>query len=313
NTLPLTGAGVAPQISLNPSPVAFGTVTDGTSSPKTVTITNGGSATLTISQATVSGTGFTMSGLTTPLNIAAGGTSSFTVTFAPTGTTAVSGSVVLTSNAAGSPTTLSLTGTGAAAPAPLISLTPSSVSFGNVVDGNTNSQTITVKNTGNATLTISAATPAGTGFSVSGLTLPLNIAAGSTSTFNVQFAPTGTSAVSGSVSLVSNLATSPTAIPLTGTGVAATFVLGVSSNNVSFGNVTVNTAGTQTVTLSNTGNSNLTISNVTVTGTGFTTSGVTPPVTMTPGQTLTLTLTFTPPAAAADSGTVTITSNATLS
>jgi hypothetical protein len=109
------------------------------------------------------------------------------------------------------------------------------------------------------------------------------------------------------------LATSPTAIPLTGTGVAATFVLGVSSTNVSFGNVTVDTIGTQSVTLSDTGNSNLTISNIAVTGTGFSTSGVTAPVTMTPGQNLPLTLTFSPTTAAAESGTVTITSNATLS
>jgi hypothetical protein len=288
-------------------------VTDGSNSAKTVTITNAGSATLSISNATISGTGFTMSGLTTPLNIAAGGTSSFTVTFTPTGTTAVSGSVVLTSNAVGSPTTLSLTGTGAAAPAPLISLTPSSVSFGTVVDGTTNSQTITVKNTGNATLTVSTATPSGTGYSVSGLTLPLNLVAGASSTFNVNFAPTGTTTVNGSVSLGSNVATSPTAIPLTGTGVAATFVLGVSSNSVSFGSVTDGSTGTKTVTLSNTGNSNLTISNVAVTGTDFGTSGVTPPVTMTPGQTVPLTLTFAPTGTTAASGTVTITSNATAS
>jgi hypothetical protein len=187
------------------------------------------------------------------------------------------------------------------------------VPFGNVVDGTTNSQTITLKNTGNATLTISSATPSGTGYSVSGLTLPLNIAAGASSTFNVNFAPTGTTAVTGSVSLVSNVATSPTAIPLTGTGVAATFVLGVSSNTVSFGNVNDGSTGTQTVTLTNSGNSNLTISKVAVTGTGFGSSGVTPPVTLTPGQKVTLSLTFVPTGTTASSGSVTITSNATVS
>ena len=314
NTLSLTGTGTAPQISLSPSPVAFGTVTDGSSSAKTVTITNAGSATLTITNAAISGTGFTMSGLTNPLNVAAGGgTSTFSVTFTPSGTTAASGSVTLTSNVAGSPTTLSLTGTGGAAPAPQITVTPSSVAFGAVVDGTTNSQTITLKNTGNATLTITSATPSGTGYSVSGIALPLNIAAGASSTFNVNFAPTGTSAVTGSVSLVSNVATSPTAIGLTGTGVAATLVLGVSSNNVSFGNVNDGTTGSQTVTLTNTGNSNLTISSIGVTGTGFGTSGVNPPVTLTPTQKVTLTLTFVPTGSTSASGTVTIASNATVS
>ena len=275
NTLPLSGAGMAPEISLSPSPVAFGTVTDGTTSSKTVTISNPGTATLTISNATISGTGFSMSGLTTPLSIAAGANRTFSVSFAATGTTAVSGTVTLTSNAAGSPTALGLTATGATAPTPQISLTPSSVAFGSVVDGTTNSQTITVKNTGNATLTITSATPSGAGYSVSGLTLPLNLAAGASSTFNVNFAPTGTTAVTGSVSIVSNVANSPTAIPLTGTGVAATFVLGVSSNTVSFGSVTDGTTGTQAVTLSNSGNSNLTISSVSVVGTGLSESGVT--------------------------------------
>jgi len=235
------------------------------------------------------------------------------VSFAATGTTAVSGTVTLTSNAAGSPTALGLTATGATAPTPQISLTPSSVAFGSVVDGTTNSQTITVKNTGNATLTITSATPSGAGYSVSGLTLPLNLAAGASSTFNVNFAPTGTTAVTGSVSIVSNVANSPTAIPLTGTGVAATFVLGVSSNTVSFGSVTDGTTGTQAVTLSNSGNSNLTISSVSVVGTGFSESGVTAQETLTPGQKVTLTLTFAPTGTTTASGTVTIASNATSS
>jgi hypothetical protein len=315
--LSLTATGVAtptPLISLAPSSVAFGNVPDGTTKSQTITVQNTGNATLTISAATPTGTGYSISGLTLPLNIAAGASSTFNVNFAPTGTTAVSGSVSIVSNVATSPTALPLTGTGVAAPAPLISLTPSSVAFGNVVDGTTNSQTITVQNTGNATLTISAATPTGTGYSVSGLALPLNIAAGASSTFNVNFAPTGTTAVSGSVSIVSNVATSPTALPLTGTGVAATVVLGVSSNSVSFGNVTDGTTGTQTVTLTNNGNANLAISGVSVTaGLGFGISGVTPPETLTPGQKVTLTVTFVPSGTTAASGTVTITSNATTS
>src|SRR5580692_9862848 len=52
---------------------------------------------------------------------------------------------------------------------PQLSVTPASISFGTVADGTTNSQTVQVKNTGTASLTIAQATLAGAGFSQSGM------------------------------------------------------------------------------------------------------------------------------------------------
>jgi hypothetical protein len=95
-----------------------------------------------------------------------------------------------------------------------------------VVTGTSNSQTINLTNSGSATLTISQATVSGTGFSLSGLTLPTTLAAGKNTIFNVLFTPASAGSVSGSLSLVSNATNSPLAIPLSGTGVAATYLLG---------------------------------------------------------------------------------------
>src|SRR5205814_9804970 len=98
-----------------------------------------------------------------------------------------------------------------------LSVTPSSANFGSVATGSTNSQAVQVKNSGTATLTISQATVTGTGFSLSGLALPTSLTAGQSANFNVQYAPQGTTSVTGAVTIVSNAPNSPTVIALSGT------------------------------------------------------------------------------------------------
>jgi len=101
--------------------------------------------------------------------------------------------------------------------APQISVVPTSVSFGNVVMGTTNTNTIAVTNSGSANLTISQATASGNGFSTKGLTLPLTLGPGQSANFNVAFAPAALGGVPGSVSLASNALlrrrSSPSAAP----------------------------------------------------------------------------------------------------
>ena len=70
-----------------------------------------------------------MTGLTAPVTVAAGASTSFTVSFQPTATGAAAGSVSIASNASPSPLTVSLTGTGVAASTPAISVTPGAVSL----------------------------------------------------------------------------------------------------------------------------------------------------------------------------------------
>jgi fibronectin type 3 domain-containing protein len=94
----------------------------GSSGTQTITLSNTGNAAATVSQAVVSGTGYTMSGLTTPMTLAAGASTSFSVQFAPTSAGSDSGSVTVTSNTPNSPTMVATNGTGTAPVAHSVSL-----------------------------------------------------------------------------------------------------------------------------------------------------------------------------------------------
>jgi hypothetical protein len=80
----------------------------------------------------------------------------------------------------------------------------------------------TVTNNGNSNVTISSVNVSGTGFSASGLTANETLMPNQSVTVTAQFAPGAAGAVSGSVSIASNATNSPTAITLSGTGVAVT-------------------------------------------------------------------------------------------
>ncbi|MGA8554916.1 MAG: choice-of-anchor D domain-containing protein [Candidatus Acidiferrales bacterium] len=311
-TITLSGTGEAtppttgtPTLTVSPSAAAFGNVTVGQNSAKTIQLANSGTAALTISGATLTGTGFSMSGLAAPMSISAGQSMSFSVQFAPAAAGSVTGSISIANDATGSPVAIALTGTGTQAG---ISASPASASFGNVTIGASNSQPIMLTNAGNVALTISAATVSGTGFSITGA--PTTIAVGGNASFNAVFTPTTSGSVTGSLSLTSNAPGSPLVIPFTGTGVAASYLLGTNPASLSFGNITLNGTSSLPVTLTNNGNSNITISGVTVSGSGFSTSGVTSGLTLQPSQTATLNVAFAPTAAGAAAGSITVTSNA---
>src|SRR2546422_9481595 len=114
--------------------------------------------------------------------------------------------------------------------------TPASVSLGNVQVGTNQTQQVTITNSGGTIVTISQATTVGTGFSASGLALPLTLAAGQSQSFNVTFAPQVAGTVSGSISLASD-ATNPTlSILLSATAVTPGSLVS-NPSSLSFGNV----------------------------------------------------------------------------
>ena len=107
--------GVVPDISVTTS-LAFGSVTVGASNTKTLTISNMGTAALTISSITVSGSQFSRG--TYPGTIAAGGSGTVAVTFSPTSTGSKSATLTITSNDPDEASvTVALSGTGTAAAA----------------------------------------------------------------------------------------------------------------------------------------------------------------------------------------------------
>jgi Putative Ig domain len=120
-----TGAeAAAPAVNLTPTSLTFGSQAVGTTSaPQTITVTNTGTAGLFINSAQtrgVNGLDFTQvndgcSGLT----LAPGTNCSVSITFSPTGTGTRSASFILTDNAADSPQTAPVTGTGTGTNPPL--------------------------------------------------------------------------------------------------------------------------------------------------------------------------------------------------
>jgi hypothetical protein len=176
--------------------------------------------------------------------------------------------------------------------------------------GTNQTQTETLTNSGGANLTISQATVTGTGFSYTGLGLPLTLAPNQSTTFGVAFAPTSAGMSNGSLSITTSGSSTSFAIALSGTGVTPAR-LSATPASLTFTNVQVGQSSTQTETVQNTGASNAQISQVAASGTGFSISGITTPVTLTPGQSASFSLTFAPQSAGSFSGSVPITSNAT--
>jgi archaellum component FlaF (FlaF/FlaG flagellin family) len=218
--LPLSGTGLQAGLSANPSSAALGDVVTGHSNSATITLTNGGNASVTISQDTVSGSGFSTSGLTVPTTIGAGKNTSFSVVFAPTTTGSVNGSLSLTSNAPNSPLTIALSGTGATA-SYLLSANPSPLNFGNVTVNTNDPLGVKLTNNGNSNVTISAVTLAGTGFSASGVSNGTILTPNQSATVTVTFDPTALQAYSGTLTVTSNATNSPATVALAGTGSTA--------------------------------------------------------------------------------------------
>ena len=292
-TLTVTAAAVAPTIT---TPPANQTVTAGQTA--TFTVVAGGTAPLSYQ--------WQKSGV----NIAGATSASYTTQVT---TTTDSGSTfdVVVTNTAGTVTSAAATLTVNAAPTPAIQVNPTSINFGNDVVGTNLSQALIIRNTGTAALTITQVNPTVSVFSVSGFSLPLNVAAGQQTTITVAFRPTTAGAVSGNLSMVSNAPGSPTSIGLSGTGVAATLTLNMTPTSLSFGNVTTGTSSaSENVTITNTGNANITISQISVSGTGYSLTGGSTPVTLTPSQNLILVAQFSPLAAGSVSGSISIVSNA---
>src|SRR5215472_11061153 len=313
SSIPVSGTGVAAAstvtylVTPSAGSVSFGNLLVGSSASQSLLLTNSGTGSVTVSQVAVTGSGYSVSGFSGAVSLAAGQGLSLAVNFAPASTGSVAGSLSVVSTATNSPA-ISLSGTGVQ---PLLSVVPSSVNFGNVTVGVSNSQTMTIQNPGTATLTLTQATLAGTGYGMSGLALPLSLAPGGSKAFNISFAPASANNLSGSLSLASDAPTSPTTIAFSGTGIAGVQTLSVNPTSLSFGSLTTGTSTSQSVTLTNTGNSTVTISQITASGTGFSTAGASLPVSLAAAQSTSFSVAFAPASAGNQTGSVTVASNAT--
>jgi trimeric autotransporter adhesin len=312
----------APAVSLSAVSLAFGSVTVSTSSSLTSTLTNSGTAALNLSAITSNNPLFTVAS-NCPASLAVGASCTLSVTFSPVAAGAASASVSVSSDAASSPDTLALSGTGVNAPTGLLAWAGNvtALTFPSTEVGKTSpSQTLTLTNNGNATATLTQISLSGSqasefrtaGSCAAGTTL----AAGAQCSLQLTLAPTSQGSKSASLNVVATHATNPPAIALSGTATAVqtpppgnTPAVSLSSTSLSYGSVTVGTRSSQTSTLTNIGTAALNLGAISVNNALFA-AAHNCPASLAVGSSCTLTITFSPLAVGPATATVSVLSDA---
>jgi hypothetical protein len=300
-----TNATIADQpiVSLSPSTLAFAAQqANTTSAPQTVTLTNTGTAALSITSIAITGDYSQTNSCGTSLAAAASCTIS--VIFAPVAAGTRTGALVITDNAIGNPHNVPLTGTGLAATT--VSLSPSSLSFGSQAAGTTSApQPVALTNTGTGTLNVANIATAGDFAQTNNC--GTSMTAGTSCTINVSFVPTASGARSGTLSITDNAQSSPQTVSLTGTGIAPAVSLAPTS--LSFQAQLVGSiSAPQNVSLTNTGTDTLMITSISTTGDFAQTSNC--GSSLVAGASCSITVTFSPTVAGTRTGTVLVADNA---
>jgi hypothetical protein len=286
---------------LTGSAVAFPTTTVGSSSQKTETLT--ATDAIVLSSLSSSSTQFTLGTPSRPLpaTLAAGQTIQVPVSFTPTATGPIGGTLTATTST-GKTATFALSGSGQAATAQL-DVTPPLVSFGGTAVGGHLSGSATFRNVGGAPLTINAVHLPAAPFGASGVpAVGSAIAPGGSVTVTVTFDPTATGTFNDQIGL--DTTGGNKAIGLSGTAGSAG-VLKVTSETNDYGSLAVGGSAVKTFTVANTGGVPVTITkSKPPTGGAFAaTTTLAEGTTIAPGATLTESVVFAPNAAGYASGT----------
>jgi Ca2+-binding RTX toxin-like protein len=215
----------APQLDAT-NPAAFANqVLTTTSGARTITVTNTGIANLVISGVTLTGANANQFAVTAPgcTTLVPGANCTISVTFTPTTTGLKTANVSIAANVPGSPINVGVSGTGINAGAPTIGL-PGTQAFGNqTVNTTSAARVVTINNTGTANLVISATSLTGANANqFARTTTCATVVPGGSCTVSVTFTPTTAGAKTAALSITHNAPGSPSSVPLTGTGTAAT-------------------------------------------------------------------------------------------
>jgi hypothetical protein len=302
----VTAAGIGP-FQASTSNVDFGTVPVGQTANSSMNLVNQGSTPIQVSDLKVTGSTFSITSPTIlPFTVAAnGGTYSVAMQFQPNAAGDATGQLMVSSTSTSSPSLkikLQGKGSGSGANSPaLSSLSCSQSSF-------------TGSGSDACTVTLTAAAGGG-GFKMSlssnnsAVSVPgsVTVPNGATSAGFTATVSAVTTAQNATLTASGGGTTQNYTIALGAYGAA----LQLSTASMNFGSETVNTtSATQSVTLTSSGTAPLTIDSAALSGAGFTVSGMTFPTTLNPGQTASLAISFDPTVAGTDTGSITITDNA---
>lgn len=216
--------------------LAFGNVTVGQATNRTLTISNSGNSTLTVSNI-VYPQGFRGSWSNGIISLPTNAFTNITVTFSPTNAQAFSGSITVGANTTSGTNAIAASGTGTAVPTRLIGM-PASLDFGASPVGGARTLTLTISNTGNSPLNVSNVSypPA-----FSGETGGSIIASGGSRSISVTFTPSAAGGFSGTISVTSDKTAGGNTAAVAGIGSAPTIqqrFSGTPAYNGSFTTVT---------------------------------------------------------------------------
>src|SRR2546426_774198 len=265
----LTGTGVTPPTAtLSATSSAFGNQRVGTTSAaQNLTLTNNGGTPLNLTSITISGAQAAdfafAAGNTCPTgagSVAPGASCTISISFTPAATGARTATVTITDDAPGSPQSVSLAGTGIV---PAVTLAPTNLAFGTQRLSTTSpAQTVTLTNSGTATLSITSIALAGSNpgdFAIAAGTTCTNgatVVVGASCLLNLTFTPTAASARTATVTITDDAPGSPRSVSLAGTGIVPAVTL--APTNLPFGDQRLSTTSpVQTVTLTNSGTATL--------------------------------------------------------
>ena len=324
--LSLAGAGVpvpAPQVSLTPALLDFGTQTVGGIYPaRRIHLANTGTADLAIAAIVVEGACYAnVSAAACPPVLSAGASCDVDIAFAPAAAASYAAAMRVSSNASGSPHTTQLRGVGTAAAVPVLNWAPAvtALDFGTVSAGSLSPvQSVTLKNLGPGGVNLTVLNAIGidaSSFSVVGGTCVVgaSLFEGQTCQVDLRFAPGASGAKTASLQVAST-GSFPPALTLSGLGLAGPNPsLTLSATALTFETTRVGAQSLPaTVRITSAGSGVVTVTAMTVTGAWTMQSTTCPalPFTLPAGTTCTVAVTFVPTGSGVSAGSLKITSDA---
>jgi hypothetical protein len=295
--VPLSGTGVAGSITALPATLAYGTVpVSSTSVAQLVTVTNTGTAPVALTIQNIVGANADQFAKTTTCpailpNTAGSNTCTVSVTLVPTSIGIKTASVTVTPSN-GTARVVNMNGVGV-----VLQATPSALAFGNVTLLTPKTLSVTVTNTGAATIAAPVITFSGANASQFAQTSTCGLLAGGAGcTVNVTFTPTGAAGARTATLSIAGGGETRT-VALTGTAVAGAITV-TPAGTQPFGIVALNvTSAPRVLTVTNTGSAPVAVSISAITGTSFAKTTTCPavlPNAASGPNTCTISMTFTP-------------------
>ncbi|MBM4165887.1 MAG: choice-of-anchor D domain-containing protein, partial [Ignavibacteria bacterium] len=255
SSVSVSGLGIAPQIVLVPTSLSFGNVIVHQFKQDSFSVANSGAAPLEVTNIISSDSTFSIH--PTNFTVAPSENRIVIVTFSPATTGNLSGHIVLSHNATGTPDTVFIFGNGSPPPSPALSYSPQTISFDSVVIQTQKRDSFFISNGGNAQLIVSNIFSDNTVFSVD--TNTFSLSPSTNKKIDVTFFPATLTTYSGNIIFLHNAYGSPDTLKVFGKGIPPPSpTLFLTNDSLSFGNVRLHASKKDSMTIRNSGTALLT-------------------------------------------------------